>query len=217
MTAAWTVKDSNGQLLAQFVAGSRLEVGRRIVPTHFDAFRLHVSQSYRELFDAPLRQRWIGKAGRSSASNVPGKRQARWKRRHVKLRRPPPPPPQLPELGSPQRLALGRPAARWAASGLARNACIAPMRFTGVEDRGLVQRDVAAEAKALKGCNRRKLNFLPSALVSSKGGARQAAEKRQAAEPADLLMTCSRPSRHRRARDSTAGPSSRPRPRSKAS
>ena len=56
MTAAWTVKDSNGQLLARFVAGSRLEVGRRIVPTHFDAFRLHVSQSYRELFDRALTQ-----------------------------------------------------------------------------------------------------------------------------------------------------------------
>ncbi len=56
MTAAWTVKDSNGQLLSQFVAGSRLEVGRRIVPTHFDAFRLHVSQSYRELFDRALAQ-----------------------------------------------------------------------------------------------------------------------------------------------------------------
>jgi hypothetical protein len=53
---AWTVKDSNGQLLTQFVAGSRLEVGRRIVPTHFDAFRLHVSASYRELFDRALSQ-----------------------------------------------------------------------------------------------------------------------------------------------------------------
>lgn len=51
MTAAWTVRDGNGELLAQFAAPSRLEVGRRIVPTRYDAFRLHVSASYREVFD----------------------------------------------------------------------------------------------------------------------------------------------------------------------
>jgi hypothetical protein len=53
---AWTVKDSNGELLSQFVAGSRMEVGRRIVPTHYDAFRLEVSSSYRALFDRALSQ-----------------------------------------------------------------------------------------------------------------------------------------------------------------
>ena len=51
MTAAWTIRDGNGQLHAQFAAASALEVGRRIVPTRFDAFRLHVSPSYREVFD----------------------------------------------------------------------------------------------------------------------------------------------------------------------
>ena len=53
---AWTVKDSNGQLLADFAAGSRLDVGRKLVPGHYDAFRLHVSSSYRELFDRALGQ-----------------------------------------------------------------------------------------------------------------------------------------------------------------
>jgi hypothetical protein len=51
MTAAWTIRDGNGQLHAEFAAVSPLEVGRRIVPAHFDAFRLHVSPSYREVFD----------------------------------------------------------------------------------------------------------------------------------------------------------------------
>jgi N-dimethylarginine dimethylaminohydrolase len=51
MTAAWTVKDGNGQLRSEFAGVSPLEVGRRIVPTHFDAFRLHVAPSYREVFD----------------------------------------------------------------------------------------------------------------------------------------------------------------------
>ena len=53
---AWTVRDSNGQLLADFAAASRLDVGRKLVPGHYDAFRLHVSSSYRELFDRALGQ-----------------------------------------------------------------------------------------------------------------------------------------------------------------
>jgi hypothetical protein len=53
---AWTVRDSNGQLLADFTCGSRLDVGRKVVPAHYDAFRLRVSQSYRELFDRALSQ-----------------------------------------------------------------------------------------------------------------------------------------------------------------
>ena len=51
MTAAWTIKDGTGQLRAEFMGPSALEVGRRIAPTHYDAFRLHVSPSYREVFD----------------------------------------------------------------------------------------------------------------------------------------------------------------------
>jgi hypothetical protein len=51
MTAAWTIKDGTGQLRAEFMGPSALEVGRRIVPTRYDAFRLHVSPSYREVFD----------------------------------------------------------------------------------------------------------------------------------------------------------------------
>ena len=55
MPAAWTVKDSNGHLLPHFIGGSRLEVGRKIVPTRYDAFRLEVSASYREVFDRDLK------------------------------------------------------------------------------------------------------------------------------------------------------------------
>jgi hypothetical protein len=56
MTAAWTVRDGNGQLLAQFAGASPVEVGRRIVPTRYDAFRLQVSASYREMFDRAVTQ-----------------------------------------------------------------------------------------------------------------------------------------------------------------
>jgi hypothetical protein len=56
MNSGWIVKDSSGQLLADFIGGSRLEVGRKLVPRHYDAFRLQVSSSYRELFDRALGQ-----------------------------------------------------------------------------------------------------------------------------------------------------------------
>ena len=56
MTAAWTVKDGNGQLHAEFAGISPLEVGRRIVPTRYNTFRLHVSPSYREMFDRAVTQ-----------------------------------------------------------------------------------------------------------------------------------------------------------------
>ena len=56
MAAAWTVKDGNGQLLANFVGASPLEVGRRILPTRYDAFRLEVSSSYREMFNRAVAQ-----------------------------------------------------------------------------------------------------------------------------------------------------------------
>jgi hypothetical protein len=56
MAAAWTVRDGNGQLLADFVGASPLDVGRRIVPTRYDAFRLQVSSSYREAFDRAVTQ-----------------------------------------------------------------------------------------------------------------------------------------------------------------
>jgi hypothetical protein len=56
MAAAWTVRDGNGQLLADFVGASPLEVGRRIVPARYDAFRLQVSASYREMFERAVAQ-----------------------------------------------------------------------------------------------------------------------------------------------------------------
>lgn len=48
---AWTVRDRNGELLTDFAAGSRIDVGRKVVPQRYDAFRLHVSSSYREMFE----------------------------------------------------------------------------------------------------------------------------------------------------------------------
>jgi hypothetical protein len=56
MSAVWTVKDSDGQLLPQFVSTSRLDVGRKLLPDRYDAFRLHVSSSYREVFERTLHQ-----------------------------------------------------------------------------------------------------------------------------------------------------------------
>ena len=56
VSAAWTVRDSNGQLLPNFEAPSRLDVGRKVVPTHYDDFRLRVSHSSREIFDRALAQ-----------------------------------------------------------------------------------------------------------------------------------------------------------------
>ena|ERR1700680_782203 len=53
--AGWTIKDSQGHLLPQFIGRSRLEVGRKIVPSRYDAFRLQVSSSYREVFDRDLK------------------------------------------------------------------------------------------------------------------------------------------------------------------
>ena len=52
---AWTVIDSNGELLARFIAGSPREVGRKVVRNRYDPFRLEVSPSYRELFDRDLK------------------------------------------------------------------------------------------------------------------------------------------------------------------
>jgi len=56
MSAAWTVRDGNGELLAHFAGASPLEVVRRIVPGRYDAFRLHVAPSYRALFDRAVAQ-----------------------------------------------------------------------------------------------------------------------------------------------------------------
>jgi hypothetical protein len=55
MPTAWTVKDSSGQMLPHFMAASRLEVARKVVPTRYDAFRLQVSPSYREMFNRDLK------------------------------------------------------------------------------------------------------------------------------------------------------------------
>jgi hypothetical protein len=56
MGAIWAVKDRNGELLDDLTGATRLEVGRKVVPSRYDAFRLQVSSSYRELFDRALAQ-----------------------------------------------------------------------------------------------------------------------------------------------------------------
>lgn len=56
MKADWTVRDDKGQLLEDFAASSRLDVGRKLVPQRVDPFRLQVSASYREMFERTLSQ-----------------------------------------------------------------------------------------------------------------------------------------------------------------
>lgn len=52
----WAIKDRNGRVLREFVGSSRIEVGCKVLPGRYDAFRLHVSASYRELFERVLQQ-----------------------------------------------------------------------------------------------------------------------------------------------------------------
>jgi hypothetical protein len=52
----WAIKDSNGQVLPDFLGSSRIEVGCKVMPARYDVFRLHVSSSYRALFDRALQQ-----------------------------------------------------------------------------------------------------------------------------------------------------------------
>jgi hypothetical protein len=47
VSQAWTVKDGEGHALPCFTGASRLEVERKVVPTHYDAF-------YREMFARDL-------------------------------------------------------------------------------------------------------------------------------------------------------------------
>jgi hypothetical protein len=47
----WTIKDSAGRVVPNLTGASRLDVERKVVPTYYDPFRLHVSQSYRQIFD----------------------------------------------------------------------------------------------------------------------------------------------------------------------
>lgn len=54
MSHIWTVKDCAGHVVPDFTGTSRLDVGRKLVPTRYDAFRLQVSHSYRETLDREL-------------------------------------------------------------------------------------------------------------------------------------------------------------------
>jgi hypothetical protein len=54
MPTTWTVKNSNGELLPCFIADTPRQVGCKIVRNRYDAFRIEVSTSYRELFEREL-------------------------------------------------------------------------------------------------------------------------------------------------------------------
>ena len=54
MSYVWTIKDSAGRVVPNVMGASRLDVARKVVPTYHDAFRLHVSRSYRQIFDREL-------------------------------------------------------------------------------------------------------------------------------------------------------------------
>jgi len=56
MANFWTVQNSCGELLHEFARTSPLEVARKVAPGHYDAFRLQVSSSYRELFERAVRK-----------------------------------------------------------------------------------------------------------------------------------------------------------------
>jgi hypothetical protein len=45
MTRRWTVRDDNGRWLPQFESNSQLEVARKIVPVHFDAFAVSFTET----------------------------------------------------------------------------------------------------------------------------------------------------------------------------
>jgi hypothetical protein len=55
MAGVWTVKSNQGELISNVVGGSPREVGRKIVRTKYDPFRIEVSRSYRELFERELK------------------------------------------------------------------------------------------------------------------------------------------------------------------
>jgi hypothetical protein len=54
VSQAWTIKDGEGRVLPCFTGASRLEVECKVVSARYDAFRLHVSSSYREMFARDL-------------------------------------------------------------------------------------------------------------------------------------------------------------------
>ena len=83
MTRTWTVRDDTGHLLSHFEASSRLEVARKLVPVHYDAFRLLVSPSYREQFDRALNLKLRRQGWRIVQTRTRGGRSNQATRRHA--------------------------------------------------------------------------------------------------------------------------------------
>jgi hypothetical protein len=69
---AWTVTDGEGHALPCFTGASRLDVERKVVATHYDAFRLLVSSSYRELFAREVAKVLAHKGWRIARTRRPG-------------------------------------------------------------------------------------------------------------------------------------------------
>jgi hypothetical protein len=51
----WAIRNSSGEILSEFSGASHQEVGRKVLPTRYDPFRLQVSSSYRGLFERAVR------------------------------------------------------------------------------------------------------------------------------------------------------------------
>ena len=57
MTSVWTIKNENGEVLSPFTGVSPLEVRRKLVPAHYDAFRLQVLSTRRASPEQPRQDR----------------------------------------------------------------------------------------------------------------------------------------------------------------
>src|SRR5262245_8971752 len=67
MVALWGVKNHVGEVLQDFTATSRIEVGRKLVPTRYDAFRLQCRSRTASYSIARSRAFLIRSTGRSCA------------------------------------------------------------------------------------------------------------------------------------------------------
>jgi len=47
----WAVKDGSGRIVSSFGSRLRLELANKLIGERYDAFRLQVSSSYRQLFE----------------------------------------------------------------------------------------------------------------------------------------------------------------------
>src|SRR5262245_43189462 len=82
---AWTVKDSKGELVPGFIAGSPREVGRKIARTRYDAFRLEVSPSYSRTLRSGAQERLAARGLADRAPQAPNQARRRPGQLELKL------------------------------------------------------------------------------------------------------------------------------------